>query len=195
MKYNNLLWFSLGAAISGAVTYVVVREKYTTIMNNDIEEIRKYYKDKEKKEEVTEINEPTVNDDDFKKYAEVLENYSPSHYVDDECDISEEGYVNIIESRDYSNGVTFEDVKKIPHYDFGEEELYDTATLIHYADGVVCDDLGDRVSDVEELVGVDALMWLKESDDQSIFVRNDAMRMDYEIVKDDWKYSDLADSE
>lgn len=199
MKLDRLIWFGIGAVLGGAVTYVAVRDKFTTMMDEEIEEVRKYYKSKmeslvEPKQGVAE--EVKVEVEIEREYKEIITDYSPTNYVDDECDIDEEeGYVTIIESRDLTNGVEFNEVSKIEHYQVGDQPLYDTETLIFYADGVVTNEEDEVIKNVEELVGQEALTWLKESEDQSIFVRNDPMRTDYELIKDDWKFSDLTDSE
>ena len=110
------------------------------------------------------------------------------------CDDEEDNHYTIMESRDLTNGVDFDESKKIESWEFGEQPLYETETIILYSDGVATNDLGDVIDNLEEIMGVDQYREFKESSDESIFIRNDLLRMDYEIVKDDWRYEDLIDS-
>ena len=107
--------------------------------------------------------------------------------------IVNDDHYTIMESRDLTNGVDFEESKYIESWEFGEQPLYETETIILYSDGVATDDLGDIVDDLNEKIGEDKLRDFIESEDEHLFIRNDILRMDYEIVKDDWKYSELSD--
>lgn len=78
--------------------------------------------------------------------------------------------------------------------DFGEEDGYDQFSLTLYADGIVTDD-DDRAmtdTDVELSIGHDALTHFGEYEDDSVFVRNDKLKCDYEILRDERNYSDVA---
>lgn len=194
INYKNILLLSLGATIGGITTYIVTRDKYETIMNEEIEEIRNYYKDKyekeDKKDEVTreEVIKEKVD------YREIVREYVTNQVdEEDECDDENDDHYTIMESRDLTNGVDFEESKEINSWEFGEQPLYETETIILYSDGVATDDLGDIVDDLEEKIGEDKLRDFIESEDEQLFIRNDILRMDYEIVKDDWKYSELSD--
>ena len=162
-------------------------------MNKEIEEIRKYYKDKY--ENIKEDDEEKIKEKG--DYREIVREYVSNHVIEEEdcnCDDEEDNHYTIMESRDLTNGVDFDESKKIESWEFGEQPLYETETIILYSDGVATNDLGDVIDNLEEIMGVDQYREFKESSDESIFIRNDLLRMDYEIVKDDWRYEDLIDS-
>ena len=74
--------------------------------------------------------------------------------------------------------------------EFGEFEDYTKVSLTYFADGVLADECGEIVDDVEEIIG-DGLDHFGEYEDDSVFVRSDAKRCDYEILKDLRDFSDF----
>lgn len=78
--------------------------------------------------------------------------------------------------------------------EFGQDESYETISLTYYADGVLADDDDEMVEDVENLVGFDSLNHFGEYEDDSVFVRNDRLKCDYEILLDHRKYTDVKRS-
>ena len=72
-----------------------------------------------------------------------------------------------------------------------DEEGYETISLTYYADGVLTDEQDFPIEDVEDTVGNDALNSFGEYEDDSVYVRDDDKGIDYEILLDVRKYSDL----
>ncbi len=50
----------------------------------------------------------------------------------------------------------------------------------------------DIVDDIEETVGIDSLTHFGEYEDDSVFVRNDERKCDYEILLDHRDYEDCV---
>ena len=100
----------------------------------------------------------------------------------------------------YGNGKT--EVKKETKSDDSESGIhvispddfdsvgYDTVSLKYYADGVVTDDYGEPMSEeeIENSITRESLSHFGEYEEDSVFVRNDLMKMDYEILMDGSKY-------
>ena len=76
--------------------------------------------------------------------------------------------------------------------DFGNMDDYDTVSLIYYADHVLADDDDREIEDVDEIIGLDSLETFGEYEDDSVFVRNDILKCDYEILLDPRNYSDVV---
>ena len=55
---------------------------------------------------------------------------------------------------------------------------------------VLVDDGGDKIEDVDDVVGMESLTNFGEFEDDSVFVRNDRLRCDYEILMDERTYSE-----
>lgn len=184
-KIVKLLIFGVGAAIGSVVTWKFVKTKYERIADEEIESVKKIYNYKKIAEEhaakpevkvqnVVEV-EPKVNQDrvDYSKLTVDL------------------GYTN--ESKEGG-----EDMCKKPYViapeEFGEMDDYETVSLTYYSDGVLTDDFDNEIEDVEGMVGEDSLDHFGEYEDDSVFVRNDRYKTDYEILLDLRKYSDVKKS-
>ena len=75
--------------------------------------------------------------------------------------------------------------------EFGNNGNYATQTCTYFADGVLVDDVDEVIEDPEKLVGNLHVDIFRDFDATSVYVRNDWMKMDFEILKDDWFWSDL----
>ena len=66
-------------------------------------------------------------------------------------------------------------------------------SLSQYSDGVLADDDDEKMADdeVDEVVGADYAEHFGEYEDDSVFIRNDKLKCDYEILLDQRKYSEL----
>ena len=176
---NKVLYFVIfaaGAAIGFAASYKLVQKKYERIAQEEIESVKKtfkeYYDNNTINEETTDKNEET------EKPAE--ENEDASKY-------------NKLASK-YSSGAT--KTTKGPYViqpdDFGEYKEYSLVYLTYYSDGVLVDDDDNVIDDIENTVGSEALSSFGEYEDDAVHVRNEELENDYEIVLDSRKYSEVC---
>lgn len=75
--------------------------------------------------------------------------------------------------------------------EFGEDEEYETETLFYYEDGVLTDRSENVIENVDEIIGIDSLSHFGEYEDDSVFVRNDKLHVEYEILRDTRNYADI----
>ena len=75
--------------------------------------------------------------------------------------------------------------------EFGEFEDYERISLSYYADQILADEDDEKVEDVDNVVGLESLAHFGEYEDDSVFVRNDRLKCDYEILLDQRTYSDV----
>ena len=68
---------------------------------------------------------------------------------------------------------------------------YEEVSLTYYADGVLTDEQDNPIEDVDSMVGEDYAEHFGEYEDDSVFVRNDRLQTDFEILADQRNYSDL----
>lgn len=99
------------------------------------------------------------------------------------------GYTHGEDSRKGEDGV--EKPYVIKPEEFGEFGEYETISLTYYADQILADDGDELVEDVESTVGFDSLGHFGEYEDDSVFVRNDRLKCDYEILLDSRNYDDV----
>ena len=148
--------FAVGAAIGSAVTWKLVKTKYEKIADEEIESVKEVYSKKA-------YNEVKADADE---YSELI---NKNGYSGDIPENKEEGD---------------DDMKKpyvISPDDFGETG-YEQVTLFYYNDKVLADDADNEIDDIDALVGEESLNHFGEYEEDSVYVRNDEMKTDYEIL-------------
>ena len=178
--------FAAGVVAGAVAGAYLVKDKVMADAKQEIEEVREYYKSKKetKKEETEEVPmDRTVETKcDEKEYEEIVVN---------------SGYVNYNKPEQITQHSVLEDEPySIDPEEFGdkEEEGWDTMTLTYFADGVLVDDTDEIVEQPDVVVGLDNLKIFEEFPDATcVYVRNETWRTDFEILKDDWKWSDLQE--
>lgn len=83
------------------------------------------------------------------------------------------------------------DIYPITPDEFGDED-YDQVTYYYYNDGIVANEDGERIIDLEEKIG-DGLDHIGEYEADSAYMRNDNLEIDYEILSIDEKYTDYLE--
>ena len=195
-KFINVLMFAAGAAIGSAVTWKVVKTKYERIVQEEIDSVKETFANNFASR--SDADDTVTDENDNDSYHQVdwseLEDLNEE---DDDCDEdnkSEEDYL-----RDYGRLIdhyTTNDNKKggaenmakepyvISPYDFGEIDEYHKIELTYYADGILEDEDYSIVNDADELIGPKALTTFGEYEDDAVFVRNERLCTDFQILKD-----------
>ena len=180
----NALMFAAGAAIGSAVTWKIVKTRYERIVREEIESVKEVFADRladvqntseetdfEDEEydvqinwdELEDLDEEDEEDDDLNDYDRVVNKYT-----------NKKGGAENMGTKPYV----------INPYDFGEIDDYRQFELTYYADGILEDEDYNVVNDADELIGEDSLNTFGQYEDDSVFVRNDHLRADFQILKD-----------
>ena len=175
--------FAAGVVAGAVAGAYLVKDKIMADAKQEIEEVREYYKSKkESKKEETVEEQPVEEVKEEKEYKTIVEN---------------SGYVNYNKPEQIAQHSALEDEPySIDPEEFGdkEEEGWDTMTLTYFADGVLVDDTDEIVEQPDVVVGLDNLKIFEEFPDATcVYVRNETWRTDFEILRDDWKWSDLQE--
>lgn len=193
---SNFIIFATGAAIGSVVTWKIVKTKYEQIAQEEINSVKEVFSKKEAELKYDHSGEPigkvekTEKTEDGVKFSVSMNKPDLQEYA---AKIKEEGYF------DYSNPsepkkeeeTKVEKPYVIPPEEFGEADGYDTISLTYYIDGYLADDMLDVVEDVDDVVGLESLNHFGEYEDDSVFVRNDRLMVDYEILLDQRNYLDI----
>lgn len=182
------LGFIIGAASGATVAWYLLKDKYETLAQEEIDSVKEVFarreqemKDETVKRNVAEgIKDSDRTKPDLKEYAEQLKKNGYTRYSDLSAD---DGGVSDKQTKPYV----------IPPEQFGDDEEYEQISLTYYADGVLADENDEVIEDVEDAVGIDSLNHFGEYEDDSVFVRNDARKCDYEILLDQRTYSEVAE--
>ena len=187
MTNRELLGFVIGLAIGAVSSALYFRGK----TQEEVDEVRSFYLSKVGENEATENTEAeTVEEKVFREF-----NATKPEIRD---------YINTLRERkyvDYSKTAEPDDSSaKVPDViadpyvisidDFGQEEGYDTITLTAYSDGTIANYADDELEDPESTVGEDVLS--KFGDEDVVYIRNDRLKADFEVVRDNRTYVEVV---
>ena len=181
---NKLLIFAAGSVIGSAVTFVVMKRKYESYEWEEeyIEEQEE--EPQEKEEEPVEEKAGKLLNEGFR---EGLKSVKRENMVQ---------YNKILNDNEYSSGEEKREAKDVekPYMitvdEYAELDDYNTESLYYFEDGVLTDESENIIDDVEDIVGEEALAKFDEEEVDSVYVRNDARKTDYEILRDMGNYYD-----
>lgn len=186
-KVTGFVIFVMGAAVGSVATWQYTKKKYEQIAQEEIDSVKamlfsKRDPDAEIKVEVSE-SEPA-------KVEKVTEKPNILEYA---ARLEREGYTNYSDmgSRKEERTPMKEKPYVISPEEFGEFEEYEKISLSYYADQVLADENDELIEDVDDVVGIESLTHFGEYEDDSVFVRNDRLKCDYEILMDQRTYSEV----
>ena len=175
-KVVNAIAFLLGAGIGSVVTWKLVETKYKKLAQEEIDSVREVYS----KKEIALNNE-------VKKAHACLEANAKNDKVP--------SYTNFVKDIGYQTESEEEEsmgnIYVIPPDSYGELG-YEEVSLTYYADDVLAYDDDSVIRNVDKVVGKGSLNTFGEYEDDSVFVRDDDKKIDYEILRDTRKYSDVV---
>lgn len=124
----------------------------------------------------------------------VKESFSKAYGEDKSEDLTVDEAKKMMTDLGYS--VEKEDDKMRPYVispdEFGEKD-YKMETLTYYNDRVLADRWDEPIENPEELLGDEALGSFGEYEDDAVYVRNDALKIDYEILLDTRNHADVVE--
>lgn len=186
-KLYSTLAFVAGAAIGSVVTWKYVKTKYEQIAQEEIDSVKEVFARKKLGESAEETLEEVRNGDNktvikpkpnLMEYASMIKDLGYS-------DNKEEIYKEEEEDEEMSDG------PYVIAPDEFDENGYETESLTYYADGIVTDSYDNVIDDVDDIIGLESLEHFGEYEDDSVFVRNDDLETDFEILKDYRNYYDV----
>lgn len=193
--FKGLCIFAAGALAGAAVAARVVREKYQQEAEEEIAEMRDYYRELRKNAKTPDENKMLEEDENNKEDKEVKEDSK------NEYDEIVKNYTNYTQYNDTETKENKKEEKEertnyepfiIDVEEFGEDPTYDTATLTYYKDKVLTNDLDDVID--YSVAGEENLKIFDEHPDcKAIYVRDDIYMVDYEIIRDPYQYDEYDD--
>lgn len=189
-KLSCLLTFSLGAAVGSVVSWRVLKTKYEKIAQEEIDSVIETFSNRKREPKETEDFSHVVT-------ATPKKEEEKQNMRDYKTVLSEQGYTNysgVEESPKPVKKVQDDEPYVIAPEEYNEIEGYEGIELTYYADGVLADDADEIVEDVEGTVGLDFATHYGEYEDDSVHIRNERLKCDYEILRDLRKYSDVKNA-
>lgn len=197
-SFTKLLIFTTGAVVGSVVVWKYTKDKYEKIVQEEIDSVKSVFKEKIKK----------MDDVNIELLRQVIETeFKDLENTDNEIKVSEEKSLSTDKKKDENDSydsklkghgyVNYSDVKDIykPYVirpeEFGEIEEYECISLTYYHDKVLADGDDVMIKDVEDLIGSESLSHFGKYEDDSVFVRNDRLKCDFEILLDIRNYSEI----
>lgn len=199
--FKGLCIFAAGALAGAAVAARAIRDKYQQEAEEEIAEMRDYYRelrknaktpDEDKMLEEDKNSKEEKEENDKNEYDEIVKGYTnytqylskaAAKYFDTETKENKKE-----EKEERTNYEPF----IIDVEEFGEDPTYDTATLTYYKDKVLTNDLDDVID--YSVAGEENLKIFDEHPDcKAIYVRDDIYMVDYEILRDPYQYDEYDD--
>ena len=187
-KARGFVMFVLGAAVGSVATWQYTKKKYERIAQEEIDSVKEIFSKRESAAEVEIVTpEPQTakvgkpeEKPDITEYAARLEREGYTNYSN----------VSAGEKKEEQEAMEMKPYVISPD-EFGEFEDYERISLSYYADQILADEDDEKVEDVDNVVGLESLTHFGEFEDDSVFVRNDRLKCDYEILLDQRTYSDV----
>lgn len=182
MRGINVLIFLGGVAVGAAAGIFATKKHYEQIANEEIESVKEVFSKRNEETEEKDISikneKPALNDYMDRLKEAGYKNYSTSA---DETKIQKEP--------DFST----KDIYTINDAEFGEEDGYEQLTYTYYNDNILCDENDEPLSqnDILRTVGYDALENFDYEENDAVYVRNDILKTDYEILRDAREYKNV----
>ena len=181
---NNVLIFAAGAAIGSVAAWKILSVKYEERLQAEIESVKESFEmlHGDSDDNTVEEEESVEVEDNKMTYDDLVtkHNYNTSFKKEKEDSKMTEPY-------------------EIPYEDFGERDGYDANTMTYYSDGVLTDEDDNPIEDVLGMVGCDLGARFKEKDNDpndkdrdSIYIRNEDMECDLEILRDYRSFSSVT---
>lgn len=180
---RDVLMFAAGGAIGYFVTKKLLDDRYEQRYQEAVKDTKEAYSRLMNGEEAEETTDNIIPVDELPNIDEYATLLRKEEYVD---------YSDVAENNEKEDEKTPVDRPYVIMPDeFGELDGYETISLTYYADFKLAYEDDELVDDVDEIVGEDSLSQFGVYEDDSVFVRNDSKKCDYEILLDQRNYFDV----
>ncbi len=159
MNKKEIGLFMTGMVIGMVMTHKYFQTKYQNIAQVEIDSVREVFQQKEQSQLTVMESVPVDDISEMEEYTTTIENsgYSPTS-------------ATIVQPYVISPG------------EFGENSNYMQVSLTYFSDHILTDEDRDIIEDVEGTIGLHSLNAFGEYEEDAVFVRNDRLKCDYEIL-------------
>lgn len=192
MAKTHFAMFMAGATVGAAGAWLYLKRYYEQIAQEEIDSVKAAFAERKepnannKSEEDLEINKKKA---DMAKLKPDLVDYAAK--------LQEQGYTNYSaksekNNKEEENLPVSEKTYTISPEEYGEFDDYSKLSLTYYSDETLADDEDEVIDNIDETVGSDFAEHFGDYEDDSVFIRNDRLKCDYEILRDNRSYTDVT---
>ena len=174
-KAGYVLTFVGGAAAGGFTAWQLLKNYYEEKTRKEIESVKEAFGREPKQPEVKDIQmKLDLSKECFETVTQI---------------VAQNGYVPEVPEIPKHDGPYV-----ISPDDFGEFYEYSKVYLTYFNDGVLSDNEYDMLTttEIEQSCGYECLDHFGDYEEDTVYVRNDSKRCDYEITKDLRNYTELS---
>lgn len=181
---NKIFIFSAGVAIGVAASWKFFETKYKKIAQEEIDSVKEDFSVKKNESEQTNtkpmtrmsIKEAKEKEQELDEYNDLMNDLGYTNKEKGEDNVCKEPYI-------------------ISPEEFGELADYDTESLTYFdSNNILTDDFENPIEDIGAMVVEDFAEHFGEYEDDSVFVRNEYRKTDYEILRDERNFKDVHNS-
>jgi hypothetical protein len=174
---SKVFAFVTGVAVGSFVTLKVVKTYYERIAQEEIDSVKEAYGRRLDQAE-TDLEDAQDQIDDY------------------EAELKANDYIaamtgEVSRMPEPTDAVEKERKPYIISPDLVLDSEYEMETLFYWADGVLTDDDNNIIEDVDDVVGNGFEYHFGEYEDDSVHVRNEKYKTDYEILREERKFADV----
>lgn len=206
MDIKVIAAFVVGAAAGAAGATLYFKDKYKAESDNEIRQMREYYKKKMAEAEAKEDDIPAEEETKHSVYSSF-----DSLVKDEEAKKAYVNYntVNPVESltkeefdemRERAMMAQHPEEEHDEPYILTVEEFedgragYESIGLSYYEGDDTLVDESEEMVDVDQTIGEENLTWFKDSGTDAMYIRNDRVSCDYEVIRLDGNFYDPEDA-
>lgn len=170
--------FVCGAAIGAAVSYFVFKEKFKADAEEEISEMRDYVKEK-----LGERSDLKKQGEKLEEQGKKLEKVVRSYDTFSKLPVDRESEVTIRRA-EMEHPKEDKEIYRISHEEYVDVlPEFDKITLTYYSDDATLVDEVDEIVDIGTTIGTDNFKAFDANDLDEMYVRNEKMSCDYEVVR------------
>lgn len=203
MNKSAIFTFIAGAALGSGATWYFMKKQCNQRIQEEVDSVKAVFtvpkvpvyegpNDSDEEKKMEEKHSAIEDKPDVVEYARKLSQSGYTNYSKPDISEEEDEEEEILPPPADVNNDPQDKPYVISPDEFGEFDDYGTISLTYYADGILTDDADEPIEDVEGVVGAESLNHFGDYEDDSVFVRNDRLKSDYEILLDQRRYSDVA---
>lgn len=186
MNIKVVVSFVVGAAMGASAAYMATRAHYRKIADEEIKSVKEMYK--EEKQKMTE--KVSVEPEEKEENEETEESEESEETVKEKVNEMTESYGHIEKCESDEPHVISEE-----EFFDNEDDGYRSYEYYLFEDGIVSDDMGDRIERPEDVFGKDWEDGYERFDLDICYVVDPPVKTQYQILKDPRTYSEMFYSE
>lgn len=191
MNNNDYLLVCIfGAAVGALSGWYVTKRVYERILESEIASVKEVYNRNKKTADSEAVEKDDFTPEEKKEYGHVV----AALYAAENRNKKEKAYWDTRSDYSADKGDRKEKAYVITPDEFGEMEGYERITLTYYSDNILADDNDTIIENLDDIISESALEQFGEYEDDSVFVRNDRLKTDYEILMDYRTYEEVVKS-